>query len=122
MATTTVFTTYGKGWAANRCKGQLTEAIYVGIGTDPATAAVGDQQLGTAVESKSQGTSSITTTTVTNDTYRVSATIQATAARAVAEACTFDGSSGTAVISSSFDVINLGSADTITVTADLKFA
>lgn len=118
-----VFTNTGRAVAANRMLGAGTEPNFIGIGTDGTTAAATDTALGTQVESRVLGTSSRVTTTTTNDTYRVVGTVTATAARAVVEAGTFDASSGgNMCISADFAAVNLSTGDSITITADLRFA
>ena len=82
FGTGTVLTTAGKGITTNRIKGSGTEPAYVGIGVGATgaarTAAVGDTALSTAVETRTLGTSTQQTTSVTNDTYQVVGTVTAT--------------------------------------------
>ena len=116
----TVLTDDGKAIIAGRIKGTGTEPNYIAIGTGTTAADAADAALETEVETRANGTSSVVTTTVTNDTYRTTGTITATGARAVTEAGTLDASSsGNLAIRSVFSVINLSTDDTITITADL---
>lgn len=119
----TVVTDSGKAVAANRMLGAGTEPKFVAIGTGAGTAAAADTTLFTEVETRTSGTSSRVTTTVTNDTYRVVGTITATATRAVTNAGTFDASTaGNLNVKGDFATINLASGDSIQLTVDEKFA
>lgn len=99
--------------------------VAMGVGATGAarTAAAADTALSTEVETRTSGTSSQVTTTVTNDTYQLVGTITATAARAVDEVGTFDASSaGNMDISATHAVNNLSSGDSLTYTFKRKFA
>jgi hypothetical protein len=69
----TVITQAGRGIISNRLKGSGTEPVYGAWGTGAGTAATTDTTLfsESADESRVSGTSSVVTTTTTNDTYRV---------------------------------------------------
>lgn len=124
-----VVTNSGKAIAAKRHAGTTpaqAEPLYVAIGTGATaaarTAAAADTALSTQVETRTAGTSSEVTTTVTNDTYQVVGAITATASRAVDEAGTFDASSaGNMDLSATFAVINLNAGDTLQVTFKKQF-
>ena len=119
----TVFTDAGKAITTNRIKGSGTEPAYLGIGTGAGTAGVTDTTLFTEVETRVLGTSTRQTTTVTNDTYRVVTTITMTAPRALLNAGIFDAiAAGNLLLKGDFSVINFDSGDSITVTANLKYA
>lgn len=119
----TVFTDAGKAITTNRIIAGGTEPKFVAMGTGAGTAAAGDTTLFTEVESRTSGTSSRVTTTVTNDTYRVVGTITATATRAVTNAGLFDAStSGNLYMKGDFATINLSSGDSIQFTCDVKYA
>ena len=125
--TATVLTTAGKGITTNRIKGSGTEPAYVGIGVGATgaarTAAVADTALSTAVETRTLGTSTQQTTSVTNDTYQVVGTVTATATRAVDEAGLFDAvSSGNMYLSATFPVVNLASGDSIQATLKVQYS
>ena len=125
--TATVLTTAGKGITTNRIKGSGTEPAYVGIGVGATgaarTAAVADTALSTAVETRTLGTSTQQTTSVTNDTYQVVGTVTATATRAVDEAGLFDAvSSGNMYLSATFPVVNLASGDSIQATLKVRYS
>lgn len=94
---------------------------FVGIGTGATaaarTAAVADAALSTEVETRATGTESTVTTTATGDTYQVIGTVTATAPRVVDEAATFDAASaGNIGISSTMNVINLTTGDSLQLT------
>lgn len=119
----TVWANAGKAIATNRIKGAGTEPGFVAIGTGAGTAAIADTTLFTEVETRTAGTTTQQTTTVTNDTYRVVGTVTATSARAVTNAGTFDASSaGNMMVKGDFSVINLAIGDSIQVTANLALA
>ena len=70
-------------------------------------------------EARTNGTDSAQTTNTTNDTFRVTGTITATATRAVTEVGIFDAASGAVLrIYGDFSVINLNNGDSITFTID----
>lgn len=129
FGTATVVTTVGKAIAAKRHIGTTpaqAEPNFIGIGTGATgaarTAAVGDTALTTPVGSRVAGTSSNVTTTTTNDTYQVVATITAAGTWAVDEAGTFDAStSGNMDISATFAVVNLASGDSLQLTVKKQF-
>lgn len=98
-----------------------TSPKYVAIGTGSHTAAAGDTALTTEVETRTTGTISLQTTTVTGDTYRIVGTVTATAGRAVIEAGLFDAASvGNMFFTATFSAINLSTSDTITLTFNTK--
>ena len=119
----TVYANAGKAVTTNRIKGAGTEPVFAGIGTGAGTAAIADTSLFTEVESRVSGTSTQQTTTVTNDTYQVVATITATAARAVTNAGLLDASTaGNLFMKGDFAVINLAIGDSIQLTQKVAFA
>lgn len=105
------------GWVA------ASSAKYLDWGTGSGQTAV-DNALATASsESRTTGTLSQQTTTVTGDTYQVAGTITATGSRAITEAGVFDaGAAGNMDIYGDFSVINLNSGDSITFTVKVKVA
>lgn len=83
----------------------------------------------TTTESRVSGTPSQATTTVTNDTLRVTGTVTAAGARAITEVGLFDvagtGSpptGGNMCVYGDFAVINLAASDSIAFTIDVRFA
>jgi hypothetical protein len=119
----TVYTNAGKAITTNRIKGSGTEPNYVAIGTGAGTAAAADTTLFTEVETRSAGTSTQQTTTVTSDTYQVIGTITMTAGRAITNAGLFDAStSGNLFMKGDFSTINLSSGDSLQLTAKVVFS
>lgn len=119
----TVLTNAGKAIVTNRLKGSGTEPLHVAMGTGAGTAAITDTTLFTEVETRTAGTSTQQTTTVTNDTYQVVGTVTATATRAVTNAGLFDASSaGNLFMKGDFATINLASGDSIQFTMRVAFS
>jgi hypothetical protein len=125
----TVVTNKGKAMFADRVR--TTPATYtnapkfVAMGTGATgagrTAVAGDTALSTEVETRTSGTESVQTTSVTNDTYQVVGTITATGARAVDEMGLFDASTvGNMFLSATHAVVNLASGDSIQYTAKVQ--
>jgi hypothetical protein len=121
----TVVTNKGKAMFADRLRtspGTFTTSpkfLAMGTGATGAarTAVVGDTALSTEVETRTSGTESTVTTSVTNDTYQVTGTQTATAERKVDEAGCFDASTvGNMAFSATLAVDTLLSSDTITWT------
>lgn len=122
-----VVTSVGKAVIANRIIGAGTEPKYVGMGVGATgaarTAAAADTALSTEVETRTSGTGSRVTTSVTNDTHQNVGTVTATATRAVDEMGQFDASSaGNMYLSSTFAVVNLSSGDSIQFTNKVQFS
>lgn len=100
----------------------VSEARYIGYGTGAGTAAAADTTLFTEVQTRTTGTRSQQTTSVTNDTFRVTGTVTADATRAVTNAGVFDASSnGNLIMKGDFSTINLASGDSIAFTFNLTF-
>ncbi len=119
----TVYTNAGKAITTNRLKGSGTEPLYVAMGTGAGTAAITDTTLFTEVETRTSGTSTQQTTTVTNDTYQVVGNVAATTTRAITNAGLFDASSsGNLFMKGDFSTINLANGDSITFTLKVSFA
>jgi hypothetical protein len=139
-----VLTSAGKAIVTNRIKGAGTEPAYVGWGTGAGTTSVGDTTLFTEQYSTSNdgthntrpaGISSQQTTTVTNDTYQVIATLtcaSGTGAIAVTNAGNFDSngqaanlttapSGGNLFVKGDFSTINLAIGDSIQFTIKCQF-
>src|SRR6478609_3902324 len=119
FGTGSVVTDAGKAIAAKRMIGSSpsqAEPKYIAMGTGATgaarTAAAADTALSTEVETRTAGTLSNVTTTVTNDTLQNAGTVTASATRAVDEAGTFDASStGNMLNSFTFPVVNLANGD-----------
>lgn len=119
----TVLTDAGRAVLTNRIKGSGTEPNYVAWGTGAGTAAVGDTTLNTeSAESRTAGTNTRQTTSVTNDTYQVVGTITATATRAITNAGLFDASTaGNLFIHGDHATVNLSTGDSIQYTISVQF-
>lgn len=110
----------------NRLKGTGTEPFYIAWGTGAGTTAVTDTTLFTesAQESRTAGTSSITTTSSTNDTYQVTGAIVCqTATKTITNAGLFDAStSGNLFMKSDFAGISVDPGETIDFTFTVVLA
>lgn len=120
----TVLANAGKAIITNRVKGSGTEPNYVAWGTGAGTAAIADTTLFTeSAEARVAGTSTQQTTTVTNDSYQVVATMTASATRAITNAGLFDASTaGNLFVKGDFATINLSSGDSIQFTIKVAFS
>jgi len=121
----TVLTNAGVAIVTNLVSGiGGTVPKFVAWGTGTNAAAVTDTALQTeSSESRTTGTASRQTTTVTNDTYRVVGTITATGSRAITEAGLFDASTtGNLYVRSVFSAINLATNDSIQFTFNVAYA
>lgn len=130
----TVLTNAGKAIVTNRLRSGGTEPLFVSWGTGAGTAAITDTTLfteanaaGTAigVGTRTTGTSTQQTTTVTNDTYQVIGTITTSAGFTVTNVGLFDnatGGSGNLFIKSDFTGVVLASGDSIQFTIRASFA
>jgi hypothetical protein len=125
----TVLTSAGKAIVTARIKGSGTEPVYAGWGTGAGTSAVGDTNLFTpSNEARVAGTSSQQTTTVTNDTYQVVATITSSSTQTITNAGLFDAagtgtppSGGNLFIHGDFSGVALNNGDSIQFTFKLQF-
>lgn len=125
--------------ATNKLKAMLADRLrttpstytaapkYCAIGTGATaaarTAAATDTALSTEVESRTAGTESVVTTTVTGDTTQVVGSVTATATRAVDESGLFDASTaGNLAVSATHAVVNLASGDSLQNTWQIKNA
>jgi hypothetical protein len=127
FGTGTVLTNSGRAITANRIKGTGTEPVYLGVGTGATgaarTASAADSALSTQYSTRATGTSSVATTTTSNDTYQVVGLVTAGASIAVDEAGLFDASTaGNMYMSATFPVVNLASGDSIQATMKVAYA
>ncbi len=129
----TVLCNAGKAIVSNRIHGSGTEPLNVGWGTGTGTAAITDTTLFTETAldltttsgSRTAGTGSQVTTTVTNDTYQVTATKTASASGTVTNAGTFDNvtiGSGSMFVKGDFTGIGLSANDSIAFTIKCVFS
>lgn len=123
-----VVTNLGKAMFADRMRttpGTYTVSphfVACGVGATGAarTAAATDTALSSETETRTAGTESNPTTTLTKDTYQVVGTITYTGARAVDEMALFDASSGgNMAMSVTHLVDNFSSGDSMTYTAKM---
>ena len=115
----TVLTNTGKARMINALNGgSHTAPQHVAWGTGAGTAAETDTTLFTeASESRVLGTKTVETTTVTNDTYQVVATITADGTKTITNAGLFDAStSGNLYVKGDFPGIALNASDSIQFT------
>lgn len=127
-----VLTNAGRAILTNRILAGGTEPKQIGWGTGAGTAAATDTTLfaekdvdlsGTS-GSRTSGSSSQVTTSVTNDTYQVTGTRTATGAGTVTNAGLFDNGtigSGNLFVKGDFSGIALSSGDGIAFTFQLQF-
>lgn len=119
LVSTRVVTTAGVNAIVDALHGNFTisDFKYHGMGTDTTAENASDTDLGTQVESRSEGSQ---TEGGSANIYRTVATIAATDSRAVTEHGLFSASSsGTLLDRSVFSAINLASGDSIQFTYDL---
>jgi hypothetical protein len=109
--------------------GYASRPLYLQWGTGSGAAATANAVTTTSTtEARTLGTSSQQTTTVTNDTYRVTGTITALGTRAITEVGVFDAAGsgspptgGNMDIYGDFSVINLATGDSIAFTVNVAF-
>lgn len=130
FGTATVVTNKGKAFLADRLR--TTPGTYatsphfmaMGVGATGAarTAVAADTALSTQVESRTSGTESVVTITLTGDTYQCVGIIIASAARNVDEFGLFDAATaGNMAFSATFPVIALAaSGDLVIFTARIQ--
>jgi hypothetical protein len=123
----TVFTDAGKAITTNRVVNGDTGATqprHIAWGTGAGTAAAADTTLFTeASEARTAGTITRVTTTVTNDTVRVTGSITANGSKTITNAGLFDASSGgNLYMKGDFTGVALLLNDQIAFTCDLKYA
>lgn len=122
----TVFTNAGSAIVTNRIIGSGTEPKYVAWGTGAGTSAAANTTLFTesAEESRTSGTSTRQTTTVTNDTYQVVGTITvATSDKTITNVGLFDAAStGNLLMKSDFTGVDLVVGESIQFTLKVVFA
>ena len=114
-----VFTNAGRALVQSRLNGSGNLPQYLSQGTGAGTSSATDTTLFTEwSQSRVAGTTSVVTTTVTNDTYQVTGTLTATSqAWAVTNAGVFDATtSGNLMMKADFATVNLNTGDSITYT------
>jgi hypothetical protein len=109
----------GLAYIASRIKdGTATAMSHMGIGSGSTAAAAADTALGSQLARVSLDSTTLVTTTATNDSVQYVATFSAgTGTGAVTEAGIFNaGTSGTMLCRTVFAVINKGALDTLVIT------
>lgn len=121
----TIVTNAGHAIVTNRIIGSGTEPRHIAWGTGAGTAAATDTTLFTesTEETRTAGTSSRVTTTVTNDTYRVVGAITvATSNKTITNVGLFDASTvGNLYFKSDFTGLALLIGDSITFTISVRY-
>lgn len=136
-----VYTDAGKAITTNRIKGAGTEPVYIGWGTGAGTAAAANTTLFTEARSSATsggnvtrvtGTSTQQTTTVANDTYRVTGTVTADAGKTITNAGLFDTdgaavspgppTGGNLFCKGDFTGITLAASESISFTFNVTFS
>lgn len=113
----------GKAIYNNRMKGTGTEPVYLAWGTGAGTTAATDTTLFTESGSRATGTSSVTTTTTTGDTYQVVGTLTASGTISVSNAGLFDANAaGNLFLKGDFTPVDLGAGESIQFTVKSKLA
>ncbi len=122
-----LITNVGFALAAGRLMGSGAPAAptYIAVGTGSTTASVLDTALQTESAAsgvaRTNGTTSLVTTTVTNDTAQTTVTFSVGATVAITESGVLNaGSTGTLLCRQVFSAINVSSGDTLTVTWKVK--
>lgn len=119
IETTNLVVDTGLAYIASRMKDTTDDVMtHMAIGAGTAAAAGTDTALGSELARVALTSTTIVTTTVTDDAIQYVATfLPGVGTGAVTEAGTFnDGTAGTMLCRTVFDVINKGQYDTLTVT------
>lgn len=121
-----LITNAGLAGLASRTNGDGSEAAftYLAVGTGTTAAAAGDTTLETEITdsglARAAGTASRTTTTVTNDTARLTKTFSVTGTKAVTEIGILNAAStGTLLCRQVFTAVNVQNGDSLAVTYDV---
>lgn len=122
MATVAYVVKSGYAIMANRLNGAGTRPEFVGWGTGASAATVSDTNIQTPDGARVTGTSSVVTTTETNDTYQLVGVITcAGVAKAITEVGVFDAvSSGNMFIHGTFSAVNVDVGESIAFTITTK--
>lgn len=129
MKAANLVTSAGKAAIASRFNGSGSEAAftYIALGTGTTAAAVGDTTLQTEITNsgltRQSATVSRTTTTVANDTARLTYTWTASGTKAVTESgCLNAASSGVLANRQVFSAVNLVNGNSFQATHDFAFS
>jgi hypothetical protein len=119
----TVLTNLGRKGTIHKMNNDATYPIpsYVAHGTGTGTSAVTDTALFTEADTRVNGTVTIVTTTVTDDTFQVIGTMTAAAAETVTNAGLFDASTaGNLYVHGDFTGVVLALGDQIVYTIKIQ--
>jgi hypothetical protein len=119
----TVLTNLGRQGTIQKMNNNASYPIpsYVAHGTGTGTSAVTDTALFTEADTRANGTVSIVTTTVTNDTFQVIGTMTAGAAETIRNAGLFDASTaGNLYVHGDFTGVTLNAGDQIVYTIKIQ--
>jgi hypothetical protein len=123
----TVVTSLGKANITSGIKRTGTEPTFVGWGTGAGTANASDTTLftedsaGSPAYARVSGTSSQVTTSTTNDTYQLVATLTANASKTITNAGCFDAAtSGNLAVKGDFSGVALNNNDSIQFTIQIQ--
>ena len=116
--------TSGLQFLAARLLSAAAPLSHIAVGTGTSPAAAGQTALATELGRTAVGASSLVTTAVTNDSVMYTATFgPGTATGPITETGMLDAATdGTLFSRTVFDVINKGSADTLTITWVVQFS
>lgn len=117
----------GKAGLASRIGGAGGEAAftYLAVGTNSTAVSAGDTTLGTELASdglsRAAATASRTTTSVTNDTARLSVTFSVSGTQVLREVGIFNASSGgTMLCRTVFAAVTVNNGDSLTINYDIQ--
>ena len=124
-----LITSAGKAGMASRCNGDGAEALfnYLAVGTGTTAAAVGDTTLEAEITdsglARATATCSRTTTTVTNDTAKLSHTWSVTGSKAITEAGALNASSAGVLLGRQvFSAVNVVNTDNFQIDYSFQFS
>jgi hypothetical protein len=119
----TLLVNAGKAIVTNRLNSGGTIPNYVGWGTGSGTTTATDTTLFTEVGTRVAGAVTQQTTSVTNDTYQVIATLTSGSSQTITNAGVFDAiSSGNLFVKGDFTGLVLVSGDSIQFTVRVQFS
>jgi hypothetical protein len=119
----TLLTNTGHAVVTNRIQGSGTTPNYVAWGTGAGTTSATDTTLFTETGTRTAGTASQQTTSITNDTYQVVGTMTAGSALTITNAGLFDAStSGNLFVKGDFTGLALNTGDSIQFTFKVQFS
>jgi len=122
----TLLTNSGHAIVTNRINGGGTTPLYVAWGTGAGTTAAADTTLFTESSSpatRTTGTGTQQTTTITSDTYQVVGTLTSGVTQTITNAGVFDAvSSGNLFVKGDFTGLALNSGDSIQFTFKVQFS